>query len=230
MQFRLQPMEHAWLANSLSWQGEPRTDTERTDFIMRRLAMDPIQPVASEYSQTDTSFPMRWPDFGLAFASNPDYADMINPGLAQVTGYSRMARQPIQLASVAAAIPAGIQIGQVGIAALRTLGPLAAATLTAILKCFHDTLGRQPTPAELDKALAGEGQEQGSTVSRDRPGAPPDKQECEDQLKIEEAICSEVAKKYNKEAGAVCQKTAMERYSECLHFGPSGVRTPLYRP
>ncbi len=206
MQFRLQPMGTAWRASALARPVEPRTDTERTDFIMRRLAMNPIQPMTGEYSQTGASFSMRSPDFGLAPASNLDYSGMINPGFVHDTEYSRLAGQPVQMASAAVAIPAGVQIGQVGITALCTLGPLAAATLTAILKYFHDTLGRQPTPAELDKALAGEGQEQGSTVSRDRPGAPPDKPECEDQLKIEEAICSEVAKSMIKRRAQCAEK------------------------
>lgn len=198
-----------WLSPRIgghSFDQRPRSDSERTDQIMRYLAINPIQPMASGYSQTGTSFPMHSPDFWPAPASNLDYAGMVNPGFTQDTGYSRLAGQPVQMASAAVAIPAGVQIGQVGITALRTLGPLAAATLTAILKYFHDTLGRQPTPAELDKALAGEGQEQGSTVSRDRPGAPPDKPECEDQLKIEETICSEVAKSIIKRPAQCAEK------------------------
>ena len=229
MQFRLQPFGVAPSADSLSWQGQPHTDTERTDRIMQILSASHVPSSMDWHSGMSppdaTSYDSHWATPIQGFDAE-ELADQRGDGTEP---QSVLGGQSVHMAA-AAAIPAGLQIGQAGIAALRALGPLAAATLAAILKAFHDRLGRQPTPTELDHALNEHIPQQGTTVTRDRPGAPSDKPECEDQFAVDNAYCDDLAKKYDKQTGAICGRTAMERYAECLRFGLNGVRTPLYRP
>jgi hypothetical protein len=51
-------------------------------------------------------------------------------------------------------------------------------------------------------------------------GSPKRREEdCERQLALDTAICDEVYLKRGKQAAAICQGSAMTRYSACLHGG-----------
>jgi hypothetical protein len=213
-----------------SWRHEPQTDTQRTDAIMRILSERPFSRATPANSWATLSWPQP-----MSANMNPAQFGRVPAWEEELTG-SKAGLQylsdgrSVQLASAGAVPAVVLRMGQAGFAALRGLGAAAAAALAAVLQSYQNRLGRLPTPDELDAAIREAAKSQGTSVARDRPGAPEDKQECEDQLKIESAICSEVAKKHGNMEGAICGKTAMERYQECLRYGPGGVRTPLYRP
>ena len=118
---------------------EPRTDSERTDRIMRILGAGPGQ---SNMNGSPGSGPMyARPDFGrwaepiLGF-NGGELVDPFDVGAEAPFPFGGQSMHMASMAAIPAAIPAGLQIGQAGIAALRALGPLAAATLAAILKYF----------------------------------------------------------------------------------------------
>jgi len=50
---------------------------------------------------------------------------------------------------------------------------------------------------------------------------------CRQMYSIETATCVSLGKYRSKAAGRRCHGTAATRFSECLRFGPSGVRTLL---
>ena len=81
---------------------------------------------------------------------------------------------------------------------------------------------------ELDDALGGgradssAHSEEGATCDTDKEG------ECEKRLDREErGLCPAIAIQWGRQGVAVCLASARTRYSECLRFGPNGVRTPL---
>ena len=154
----------------------------------------------------------------------------------------QLSDQPMYMASMAA-IPFGLQVGQAGITALHAFGPLAAATLAAILKAFHDRLGRQPTPTELDTALTERAREKGRAATTGPQGDTQQRlpvqsetdssdpmQDCEDMLGLELAKCRGLGSVLGGSVQKVCADSARARYSECMRFGRDGVRTPLSVP
>jgi RHS repeat-associated protein len=50
---------------------------------------------------------------------------------------------------------------------------------------------------------------------------------CGKMNEIDTATCNGITKVRGRQAGARCHASASQRYSECLKYGPSGVRTPL---
>lgn len=52
---------------------------------------------------------------------------------------------------------------------------------------------------------------------------------CEKQLQLDETMCQAIAGSlYGPQGKAICMRSAMQRYGECLARGPGGVRTPLH--
>ncbi len=51
---------------------------------------------------------------------------------------------------------------------------------------------------------------------------------CEQKRQLEEGLCEAIALQWGRRGVAVCKSSAFQRYSECLRFGPGGVRTPLH--
>lgn len=54
-----------------------------------------------------------------------------------------------------------------------------------------------------------------------------DKNECEDLNRIDTDTCNGITRIRGVQAGAICHASASQRYSECLRYGITGVRTPL---
>ncbi|HCG54121.1 MAG TPA: hypothetical protein DEX10_12105, partial [Betaproteobacteria bacterium] len=53
-------------------------------------------------------------------------------------------------------------------------------------------------------------------------------EECSKKLQEDDALCVAIAgPRYGRAGIAICKKSAMERYSECLRSGVNGIRTPL---
>jgi len=237
----------SWLSprvGMLAYDRKPRSDSERTDQIMRLLATRLTPSIAGglpaiETEHSSTYLPNHWAEL----TREPNDAIGANIAFNDDSAPIALRHQPTQVASVAAAVPAGLQVGQAGLAALRALGPLAAATLTAILKYFHDTLGRQPTPSELDAALAehaghnqpaaevGEQDTAQQGIAAPHGGDDSDREEeCGSMHGIDLATCRGYGRVMGKTVQKVCSDSARERYSECLRFGRAGVRTELWEP
>ena len=54
-------------------------------------------------------------------------------------------------------------------------------------------------------------------------------EECLKKLQEDDALCVAIAgPRYGKSGIAICKKSAMQRYSECLRSGVSGINTPLH--
>ena len=54
-------------------------------------------------------------------------------------------------------------------------------------------------------------------------------EDCEMNLNNEIRLCGSVAgARYGKQGFAICRRSAMQRYAECLRFGINGIRTPLH--
>jgi hypothetical protein len=225
---------------------EPRTDSERTDQIMRILGAGPGQSLMNDspgpgpmYVRPDFG---RWAEPILGF-NGGELVDTSDVGAEAPSPFGGQSMHLASMAAIPAAIPAGLQIGQAGIAALRALGPLAAATLAAILKYFRDTLGRQPTPTELDAALTERAEQKGPaagvgtqgdaqqrTPTQSETDDPDLKQECEDMFRMEQAKCRGLGRVLGGVVQKVCANSARQRFAECLRFGRDGVRTELSVP
>jgi RHS repeat-associated protein len=74
----------------------------------------------------------------------------------------------------------------------------------------YPSLGPPPTRGELD------------SCSKDN------NDECEKKRELEEGLCEAIAIQWGKQGVAICKTSAFTRYSECLRYGPGGVRTPLH--
>ena len=53
-------------------------------------------------------------------------------------------------------------------------------------------------------------------------------EKCEKKRQFEEGLCEAIALQWGRQDIEICKRSAFTRYSECLRFGPSGVKTPLH--
>jgi hypothetical protein len=90
--------------------------------------------------------------------------------------------------------------------------PYCAATLGAAIIVTGTAIQQLFKKATTPKNCGGDGN---------------DKNECEDLSRIDTDTCNGITRIRGAQAGAICHASASQRYSECLRYGITGVRTPL---
>jgi len=175
----------------------------------------------------------RWTTGGAARPESPTRAKPVHERRPSGSNPRRSTGHGIAPTAVTVGVPMGsaaltpMQIGEgaaVGeevagggpldpFADLAALGTLGVAAVVTQLK----PQGSQPTTASSGN----------SGRSRAKPVNRYD-EECQDIYDRDVINCKIVASIKSRSQAAACNKAAMVRYSECLRFGPGGIKTPFY--
>jgi len=138
---------------------EPRSDRERTDYIMRLLERDPATEGSPAADAADYGgAPSAWPPASESLRGAGVYRREYLPPEPPPDAIRSLGDEMVMLAGGLAsmpwrALPVAIRMGQQGIASVRGRTPAAESAINAIGKSFRDRFGRGPTSKELPGAL-----------------------------------------------------------------------------